>query len=289
MGNTENRRCSGQPRKLSAADERHIMLTSLWNRKVSSSVISSELAQTGGTQVHPFTVQRSLARSGLHGRIAAEKPYLQYGNKAKQLNYARKHRNWGAEKWQQVLWTDESKFEIFGCSRRQFVHQRAGEWYNNECLQATVKHGGGSFQVWGCISANGVGDLIRINSVLNAAKYREILTHHAIPSGRRLIGSKFILQQDNDPKHTTSVIKNYLQRKEEEEVLEVMVWPPQSPDLNIIESVWDYMKRQKDSRQPTSTEDLWLVLQDVWNSLSAECLQKLCASIPRRIDTVDLI
>ena len=63
--------------------------------------------------------------------------------------------------------------------------------------------------------------------------------------------------------------------KKNRKVLEVMVWPPQSPDLNIIESVWDYMKRQKDLRKPTSTEDLWLVLQDVWNNLPAEFLQKL--------------
>lgn len=285
-GNVEDRRRSGRPRKLSAADEKHLKLISLRNRKMSSSAISSELAETSGTQVHPSTVRRSLARSGLHGRVAAKKPYLRHGNKAKRLDYARKHRNWGAEKWQQVLWTDESKFEIFGCSRRQFVRRRAGERYNNECLQATVKHGGGSLQVWGCISANGVGDLVRINGVLNAEKYRQILIHHAIPSGRRMIGPKFILQHDNDPKHTANVIKNYLQRKEEQEVLEVMVWPPQSPDLNIIESVWDFMKRQKDLRKPTSTEDLWLVLQDVWNNLPAEFLQKLCASVPRRIDAV---
>ena len=105
---------------------------------------SSHQLRTGRNQWDPgtpSTVQRSLVRSGLHGRVAAKKPYLQRGNKAKRLNYARKHRNWGAEKWQQVLWTDESKFEIFGCSRRQFVCQRAGERYNNECLQATVKHG----------------------------------------------------------------------------------------------------------------------------------------------------
>ncbi|KAJ8381198.1 hypothetical protein SKAU_G00019760 [Synaphobranchus kaupii] len=87
-GNVEDRKRSGRPRKLSAADERHIMLTSLCNRKMSSSAISSELVETSGTQVHPSTVWRSLVRSGLHGRIAAKKPYLRRGNKAKRLNYA---------------------------------------------------------------------------------------------------------------------------------------------------------------------------------------------------------
>jgi hypothetical protein len=92
-------------------------------------------------------------------------------------------------------------------------------------LQATVKHGGGSLQVRGCISANGVWDLVRINGLLNAENYRQILIHHAISSGRHLIGPEFILQHDNDPKHTAKVIKNY-QHKEEQGVLEVMVWQP---------------------------------------------------------------
>jgi hypothetical protein len=124
-------------------------------------------------------------------RLAAKEPYLRRGNKGKRLNYARKHRNWGAEKWQQLLWTVESKCEIFSCSRKHLVCQRAGERYTNQCLQATVKHGGGStvkhgggsLQVWECISANGVGDLVRINGLLNGEKYRQILIHHAIPSG----------------------------------------------------------------------------------------------------------
>lgn len=71
----EDRRRSGQPRKLNAADEKHIKLIYLRNRKISSSGISSELAETSGTQVQTFTVQGSLARSGLHGRVAAKKLY----------------------------------------------------------------------------------------------------------------------------------------------------------------------------------------------------------------------
>ena len=56
------------------------------------------------------------------------------------------------------------------------------------------------------------------------------------------------------------------------------------PHLNIIESVWDYMKREKHLGLHKSTEELGLVLQDVWVNLPAEFLQKLCASVPRIID-----
>ncbi|XP_063814062.1 zinc finger protein 420-like isoform X2 [Pseudophryne corroboree] len=71
-GNVEDCRRSGRPRKLSASDERHIILTSLRNWKMSSSAISSELAETSGTQVHPSTVRRSLARSGLYKDVMME-------------------------------------------------------------------------------------------------------------------------------------------------------------------------------------------------------------------------
>lgn len=73
------------------------------------------------------------------------------------------------------------------------------------------------------------------------------------------------------PKHTVSVIKSYLQCKGGQEVLEVMVWSSQIPDLNIIKSVWNYMKRQKDLSQPTSTEDLWLFSKIVGTTLKEPC------------------
>ena len=65
-----------------------------------------------------------------------------------------------------------------------------------------------------------------------------------------------------------------------------MEWPPQSPDLNIIEAVWDYLDRMQLEKQPTTAEELWDVLRDVWNNIPGNVLQKLQDSIPQRIDAV---
>ena len=59
-----------------------------------------------------------------------------------------------------------------------------------------------------------------------------------------------------------------------QEVLEVMVWPPQILDFNITKSVWDYM--QTDLRKPTSTEDLWLVFEGTWLRLFQTSCRTMC-------------
>uniref|UniRef100_A0AAZ3RZ77 Uncharacterized protein n=1 Tax=Oncorhynchus tshawytscha TaxID=74940 RepID=A0AAZ3RZ77_ONCTS len=45
--------------------------------------------------------------------------------------------------------------------------------------------------------------------------------------------------KDNDPKHTPRLCKGYLTKKESDGVLHQMTWPPQSPDFNPVEMVWD--------------------------------------------------
>src|SRR4029434_8261515 len=89
--------------------------------------------------------------------------------------------------------------------------------------------------VWGCSAGDTVGDLLKIQGILNQHGYHSILQRHAIPSGLRSVG----LQQDNDPKHTSRLCKGYLNLKESDGVLCQMTWPPRSPDLNPIERVWD--------------------------------------------------
>ena len=151
------------------------------------------------------TVQRRLRESGLHGRIAAKKPLLKDTNNKKRLAWAKKHEQWTLDRWKSVLWSDESKFEIFGSNRRVFVRRRVGEQMISACVVPTVKHGGGGVMVWGCFAGDTVCDLFRIQGTLNQHGYHSILQRYAIPSGLRLVGLSFVFQQDNDPTHLQAV------------------------------------------------------------------------------------
>lgn len=228
-----------------------------------------------------MTIKRRLINVNLNGRVAARKPLLRPTNKKKRLAWAKEHQQWTPEDWKTVLFTDESKFQVFGSNRRRFVRRTVGERMLPECIQPTVKHGGGSVMVWGAFGNNAVGDLVKIEGVLNSKGYHNILVRHAIPSGMRLIGLEFTLQQDNDPKHTSRLCKDYVERKERLGILKNMMWPPQSPDLNPIEVLWDHLDRCVREVNITSRDHLWRLLKEKWAAIEEETLNQLIERMPR--------
>jgi hypothetical protein len=97
--------------------------------------------------------------------------------------------------------------------------------------------------VWGCFAGDTVGEVFRIQGTLNQHGYHSILQGYVIPSGFCSVGLSFVIQQDNDPKHTSRLFKGYL-TKDSDGVLHQITWPPQSPDLNQNEMVWDELDRR---------------------------------------------
>ena len=71
----------------------------------------------------------------------------------------------------------------------------------------------------------------RIEAKMNRTKYREILDGNLLQSAQDLrLGQRFTFQQDNDPKHTAKTTQGWFRDKS----LNVLGWPSQSLDLNLI-------------------------------------------------------
>lgn len=271
----------GRPKITTAAEDRKIIITSKRNRFKTAPIIAAEMNKHRERKLSTTTVKRRLIAIGLNGRVAAKKPLLRPKNSKKRLQFAKDHLNWTQEDWAKVLWSDESKFEIFSTKRRVYVRRFKHERASKQCIVPTVKHGGGNVMVWGCFSAAGVGDLIEVTGRMKKEQYQQIILNHAESSGFRLIGAGFELQQDNDPKHTAKDTTALLKKKVHQGMFTWMDWPSQSPDFNPIELLWDELDRKVRTDPPTSKPDLLKKLQKYWNEITPECIAKLLQRMPK--------
>jgi transposase len=272
---------TGRPRKITEEVGNQILSWIEEDRRNTSSKLSSLVKEKFSVDVGERAIRIFLTNKGYFGGVCARKPLLRDQNKANRLAFALKHVDKSPEFWKSVLFTDEKKFEIFNSKRRIYCWKQKGEELRNDTIQPTVKHGGGSIMMWGCFLGDRVGDLFKVNGIMKKEEYHSILQRHAVPSGLRLYGQGFVLQQDNDPKHTSKLCKNYLESKQEAGTLTILDWPSQSPDLNPIELLWEKMDREIKKKKPTSLPELERICREVWSEITPEYLNKLVERMPR--------
>jgi hypothetical protein len=82
---------------------------------------------------------------------------------------------WTPEQWARVTFSDEKKFNRFGNDGTGYVWRKKNESLAPQCIRPTVKGGGGSVMVWGCFSRSGPGPIHRIEGIMDAVVYRDIL------------------------------------------------------------------------------------------------------------------
>lgn len=240
-----------------------------------------------GTDITYQSVLNNLEAIGFKARKKSKKPFLSMKHRQARYAWARTHRNWTVEDWKRVVFSDETKINLWNSDGIQFYWTRKGDPQQPFHLQPTVKHGGGSLMFWGCMTWQGLGYGCQIyegnmkkEDYINILEttLKESLEYYGYQEG------DYIFQHDNDPKHTAKATKRYLDDQE----MEVLPWPAQSADLNPIENVWYYLKTQigRREKKPSSIHELWNIVLEEWELIPQDFIQKLYESMPKRVEAV---
>lgn len=270
-------------------------------KRLERAIIRSVVSTESGTAVEahravqdkaekPFSVETArniLRQGGLKARVKRKKPLLTERHAKARLQFAQKYGSWTVEDWKRVVWSDETKICRFGSDGRLWGWENPGsEGIDPRTVQGTIKHGGGNIMLWGCMLWDGVGHMCRIDGGMDQHLYKDILEDY-LHSSAEYYGhsiANMVFQHDNDPKHKSKLVTEWLRSKE----IEVLDWPAQSPDLNPIEHLWSHLKRRLNAYEtsPTSMQELWERTETEWNKIDPNVCQSLIESMPRRLEAV---
>lgn len=274
--NFVRKKASGRPKKTTPRGDRLLRRIASNNRRASSTL----LVRLWGENVSRWTLKRRLGSFGLRQYRCPLKPFLSPENRQMRYRWAQNHVFWRLERFQEVIWSDESRFRLFSNDGRIRVWRFRGERYRNDLVNMTAQTGGGSVHVWGAIWHGGRSILQVLYQSVNGERYVEVLT--AFLNNDNRLPRRWIFQQDNAPAHRCALVRDFLVDHQ----VRHLPWPSKSPDLNPIEHVWDYIGRRVAAQSPENLRHLTQLILAEWENMPQEFVDNLISSVPRRIRAV---
>ncbi|KAH7953449.1 hypothetical protein HPB49_008720 [Dermacentor silvarum] len=165
-------------------------------------------------------------------------------------SHRERHEAWSADDWDRVVFSDE-------CTFTNKWDQRSG--VQTELVVASGRTVG---SVWGCITRDGLGPLVRIQGALTADKYSNILDTVGLPhiTSHITLQHDCIFQHDRSPVHTAKKVARLLQQR----------------------GVTVLILHEK------SADDLWAAVNEKWERLKCDSnfTEALYRSLPERMKAV---
>uniref|UniRef100_A0A8C9X1V4 Transposase Tc1-like domain-containing protein n=1 Tax=Sander lucioperca TaxID=283035 RepID=A0A8C9X1V4_SANLU len=165
---------SGHPVKMTPRAQRRLINEVKKQSRMTAKDLKASL-ELASISVHESTIRKTLNKQGIYGRTPRRKPLLTKKNIAARLKFAKEHIDTPQRYWLNVLWTDETKIELFGNTKQHYIWRRKGTAYHHENIIPTVKYGGGNIMIWACFAASGPGQLGIIEGKMNSQIYQTIL------------------------------------------------------------------------------------------------------------------
>ena len=282
LENMESRPRSGRPRKINQRDMRHLVRILREYPSKTSTELAKTINLTKNDTISSSSIRKNLFKIGLKSYAARKKPFMTEKMKLKRLNWCKKYQSKDFEFWKNVLFSDETMF----CLHQNTAMHRVRRFSLDNPLQKKFISNQLKFPTkimfWGAISLDVKSNLIPCNQIMNSRCYiDEILEKEVKPLMEK--NPALIFQQDNAPCHTSASVKSWMRNCN----LQVIEWPGNSPDLNIIENVWHKLKLTINKTPIATREQLKIQVPLMWEKfISKEYLEKLIKSMPKRISEV---
>ncbi|GFV99621.1 transposable element Tcb1 transposase [Trichonephila clavipes] len=253
--------------------------------------------------VSEHTVQWTLLDMKLCSKRPTCVPLLTKCHRQLRLRWAQEHHNWSMDQFAiqspspdkrgvkamvtVVAWSDESQFVIHHADGRVRIRRLPGEQLLPQCTVGHTQAGGGGILLWGTFSWASLGPVVVVEQTMNTTGYLNIIADQLHPYMVSVFpAGNGMFQQDNASCHKAKIVLELFQEHDAE--FQLMSWPPNSPDLNPIEHIWDVMGGQLRVQRPSirNISDLRDRCLNIWYNLSPAIYQGLVASMPRRVEAV---
>jgi transposase/putative hemolysin len=227
--------------------------------------------------------------------------------KEKRLEFIRLHRH--RKCWDNVMFTDRKRFEFAypGCkvSQTRWVLKSKTKQDEDDTYQPNHPY---SINVYlgltrfGLTSAHRVAGTSKLVSQycnkkgqraknITCQEYRQVLLSTLLPQGEKIFSemgiSRWWFQQDNDPSHVNaqSIISEFNQQRRgaSTKVCLLPGWPPNSPDLNLIENLWSWLQARVNAKGCQSFEEFSKALDEAIVAVPKQSRVKLYNSMTNRL------
>lgn len=266
----------GKPKALSSRDIRKVTNTLRKMPHASSRAIFQE---AGLTEISKTTRNEYLKKIGSVKKKVST-PVLSKTHKEKRVLWAKKYLK---QDFNKVIWTDECRATLDGPNGWAKGWLLSGQ---NPQHRFRRQQGGGGVMFWAAIVENEIIGPFRVRQgvKLNSKNYCEFLECNFLPwlqAQPNERSNSLIFMQDNAPAHASKYSKEFLGAHQ----LNIMDWPPNSPDLNPIENLWAIIKRKvyHDGKQYNSLEELWTAIESACQQITTSAIKNLINSVDKRL------
>jgi transposase len=233
-----------------------------------------------GIEVSRMTVQRAAHALNLRPYARPRKPALSVDKRAARRRFARTQltRDWTA-----VVAADEATFYLYDTPNRRhdLVWAKRGD-----AIPAFLRGKSSvKINVFGAICAGGKVVLHLFESRLTADSYVGILRDNLLPAATCAYSNNdWAYLHDRSPQHTSKAAQAWLDEHVPEHL--TAVWPPSSPDLNVMENLWALLRTAAHRDNPTTKEQLVSAMRAGWRRITNATVTNLFNSMPERLNAV---